>query len=129
MITIVVAALLGGADPGATFIHNFMQCLHEADANARSQKVAPDSYTAFARQHCSNPQESYHASLVSEDVKHGMSHKDAVSDAASIINSYYSERHDNYEAFYKRNQPVADDKAPPSAPQVTPPPTPASQPK
>lgn len=129
MITIVVAALLGGADPGATFIHNFMQCLHEADANARSQKVAPDSYTAFARQHCTSSEAPYKSSLVSEDVKHGMSHKEAVSDAASILDSYYSERLGNYQAFYKRNQPVADDKAPPSTPKVTPPPTPASQPK
>jgi hypothetical protein len=131
MITIVVAALLGGAgaDPADTYIHSFVQCLHDADSNARSQKIAPDTYSGFARQHCSSPQESYHAALVTEDEKHGMSHKEAVSDAASVIDSYYSERSDNYQAFYKRMQPVADDKAPVPAPKVTPPVTPAAQPK
>lgn len=129
MITIVIAAMLGGADPGASSIHNFMQCLHQADADARSQKVVPDGFVAFAKQHCASVETPYHASLVGEDVSHGMSHKEAVSDAASIIDSYYSERLDNYKAFYKRNQPVVDDKAAPSTPKVTPPPTLVSQPK
>lgn len=130
MISIVIAAMLGGAaDPADTYIHSFVECLHQADADARSQKIAPDGYAAFVRQHCSSPQESYHASLVTEDEKHGMSHKEAVSDAASIIDSYYSERSDNYQAFYKRTQPETADKAPASPPKVTPPVVPAAQPK
>lgn len=129
MITIVIAAMLAGGDPGSTSIQHFVQCLHDSDADAKSQKIAPDTYTAFARQHCASAASPYQASLISEDVKHGMSHKEAVSDAASIIDSYYSERLDNYKVFYKSNLSVADDKSPASPPKVTPAPTPASQPK
>jgi len=128
MITIVIAGLVAGADPSATAIHNFIECLHQVDADARSQKVAPDTFDSFAKQHCASVEGAYHASLVSEDVSHGMSHKEAVSDAASIIDSYYSERRDNYQAYFKRTQPTPDE-TPAPAPKVTPPPTPAAQPK
>lgn len=128
MISIVIAALVAGADPSATYIHNFVECLHQVDSDVRSQKLAPDGFDAFARQHCATAETPYRASVVSEDVKHGMSHKDAVSDAASVIDSYYSERHDDYQAFYKHTQ-AAQDQAPPSTPGATPPPTPAAQPK
>lgn len=128
MITIVFAGMLAGADPSAPFIHNFLECLHQVDADARSQKVAPDAFDAFAKQRCASVQGAYQASLVTEDVSHGMSHKEAVSDAASIIDSYYSERHDNYQVYFKRTQP-APNETPASPEKATPPPTPAAQPK
>lgn len=129
MITIIVAALLGGAEPVDTNIHNFLQCLHDTDASARSQKIAPDRYDDFAKQRCASAQAAYQTSLTSEDVKHGMSHREAVSDAASIIDSYYSERRDNYQAYYKRNQSADADNSSSSPPKVTAPLTPASTPK
>jgi hypothetical protein len=128
MITILIAGMLAGADPSATYIRNFMECLRDVDSEARSQKVAPDGFDAFARQHCANVETPYKASIVTEDVSHGMSRKEAVSDAASVIESYYSERRDNYQAFYKRSQSASAD-APAAPPKVTPPPTPAAQPK
>jgi len=128
MITILIAGMVAGADPSAAYIRNFMQCLHDVDSDARSQKVAPDGFDAFARQHCASVETPYKASLVTEDVSHGMSHKEAISDAASVIDSYYSERRDGYQAFYKRNQAESED-TPASPPKVTPPPIPAAQPK
>ena len=129
MITIVIAALVAGADPSATYIHDFMQCLRKADSDAKSQKIAPEAFIAFARQHCATAESPYQASLISEDVKHGMAHKEAVSDAALIIDSYYSERLDDYKTVYKRAQSVATEDSAPSQPKVTPASTPASQPK
>jgi hypothetical protein len=124
MIAIVVAAMIGGADPSAALIHDFNQCLRQAGSDAKTQKIAPDALVAFMRAHCSSAETPYKASLVTEDVKHGMSHKEAVSDAASIIESYYSERLDDYKVDYKpADQPAA------STPKATPPPTPAAQPK
>ena len=128
MITILIAGMVAGADPSATYIRNFMQCLHDVDSDARSQKLAPEAFDAFARQHCASVEAPYKASVVTEDVSHGMSHKAAISDAASVIDSYYSERRDGYQAFYKRNQTASED-TPASPPKVTPPPTPAAAPK
>lgn len=129
MITILIAAMLGGADPGAARIHDFNQCLHQAASDAETQKVTPELFTAFLRGHCATAEAPYKASLVIEDVKHGMSRKEAVSDAASIIASYYSDRLDNYKLIYKHTEQAASDSTPPAQPKVTPAPTPAAQPK
>lgn len=136
MIAIVVAAMIGSADPSAALIHDFIQCLRQAGSDATSQKIAPDAFVAFARAHCAAAEAPYKSSLVSEDVKHGMSHKEAVSDAVSIIDSYYSERFDDYKAATKFAQQSNANRSAPSqsqsaaaAPKAPPPPvTPASTP-
>lgn len=126
MIMIAVAAMLAGADPGAEPIHNFIQCLRQAVSDAKSQKVAPDGFVAFARQHCASAEAPYKSSVISADVQHGMSHKEAISDAASLADSYYSERLDDYKVGYKPPEQATATAAPAVA---TPPPTPAAQPK
>lgn len=136
MIAIVVAALIGSADPSAALIHDFNQCLRQAGSDAQLQKIAPDAFVAFARAHCATAEAPYRASLVSEDVKHGMSHKEAVSDAASIVDSYYSERLDDFKAASKfaeqsnANAPSvpSQSQSPAAAPKAAPPVTPASAP-
>ena len=133
MITIVIAALLGGADASAATIHNFIQCLRQTESEAKSQNVPPDGFVAFARQHCGSAEAPYKSALTSDDVQHGMSHKAAESDAASVINGYYSDRLDDYKVGYKPAAPqpkeVAEQSKANSAPAAQLQPTPASQPK
>ena len=129
MIIFVAAAVAAAAaDPSAGLLHKFMQCLTHADADAKTQKVTPDAFAAFMRQQCAGTETPYRASLVSADVQHGMSHKSAISDAASLIESYYSDRNEDYAVSYKLLAPKTEAATAPSPQQakVTPAAAPAA---
>jgi hypothetical protein len=127
MITIVIAAMLGGAGTEADLRHNFVQCLKTSVEQAKTQKVAIDGYVAFARSTCATSGSPFKAALINADVQHGMSHKDSVSDADSQLDDYFSEWLDHYKSDVDRSG--SETAAAPPAPKVTPPPTPAAQPK
>ena len=128
MITILIAAMLGGAGAETELRNTFADCLKAAVQQAKTQKIAPDGYVAFARTACANSEAPFKAALINADVQHGMSHKDSVSDADSQLDDYFSEWLDHYKADVQRNanDAAAADGTPP---KVTPPPTPAAQPK
>ena len=94
MIGIVMSMLLAGA--GADLRHDFADCLKQADTKAQSQKVAVEGFVAFAKTTCASAQAPFESSLTTTNVSHGMSKKAAASDAADQIDSYYSERLENY---------------------------------
>ena len=94
MIIFAAALMLGGA--GADVRHDFSDCLKQASAQARNQKVGVEGFIAFAKTNCANAEAPFQASLVTANVSHGMSKKSAASDAASQIDDYYSERLDSY---------------------------------
>lgn len=96
MIIFAAALMLAGA--GADLRHDFSDCLKQASAQARNQKVGVEGFVAFAKTNCANTEAPFQASLVSANVSHGMSKKSAASDAASQIDDYYSERLDTYKA-------------------------------
>lgn len=94
MIIFATALMLAGV--GADLRHDFSDCLKQASAQARNQKVGVEGFVAFARTNCASAEAPFQASLVSTDVSHGMSKKSATADANSQIDDYYSERLDSY---------------------------------
>jgi|GEM_PF-1307339 len=129
MITIVIAAMLGAAGAETDLRHNFVQCLKTSVEQAKTQKVAIDGYVAFARSTCAASETPFKAALVGADIQHGMSHKDSVSDADSQLDDYFSEWLDHYKSDVDRSGTETAAAPPAPAPKVTPPPTPAAQPK
>ena len=71
MIIFATALMLAGV--GADLRHDFSDCLKQASAQARNQKVGVEGFVAFARTNCASAEAPFQASLVSTDVSHGMS--------------------------------------------------------
>ena len=94
MIGIFVTMLLAGA--GADLRHDFADCLKQADSKAQTQKLAAEGFIAFAKTTCAGSQALFESSLTSANISHGMSKKAAATDAADQIDSYYTERLENY---------------------------------
>ena len=94
MIGIFVTMLLAGA--GADLRHDFADCLNQADSKAQTQKLAAEGFIAFAKTTCAGSQAPFESSLTSANISHGMSKKAAATDAADQIDSYYTERLENY---------------------------------
>ena len=94
MIGILVTMLLAGA--GADLRHDFADCLKQADSRAKSEKVAVEGFVAFAKTTCAGSEAPFQSSLTSANASHGMSKKAAATDAADQIDSYYTERLENY---------------------------------
>ncbi len=94
MIGIFVTMLLAGA--GADLRHDFADCLKQADSKAQTQKLAAEGFIAFAKTTCAGSQAPFESSLTSANISHGMSKKAAATDAADQIDSYYTERLENY---------------------------------
>jgi len=94
MIGIFVTLLLAGA--GADLRHDFADCLKQADSKAQTQKLAAEGFIAFAKTTCAGSQAPFESSLTSANISHGMSKKAAATDAADQIDSYYTERLENY---------------------------------
>jgi hypothetical protein len=105
MIGIVVTMLLAGA--GADLRRDFATCLKQASSKAQTEKVAADGFVAFARTTCASTEAPFQASLTTTNVSHGMSKKAAATDAADQIESYYTERLENYKIEL---QPLAPEK-------------------
>jgi hypothetical protein len=95
MIVIAAAMLLAGADT-SSLRHDFADCLKQASARAKTQKVEPDGFVAFAKSACAGVEAPFVSALTSANVSHGMAKKAAASDAQSQVGDYYSERLDSY---------------------------------
>ena len=107
----------------------FRVCLKEATIKATGEKIAPDGYDAYVRNHCSGPLSSFKSAATSFDMKNKMSRKAASEDAEGMVGDMVSSLQERYEYdFTKLNGPAKQDAAAPKA-AVTPQPTPAAEPK
>ena len=96
---------------------DFTDCLKKASLQAAAQQVAPDQYSAFARQQCSAQAASFKGALVAFDVKNGVKKGQAASDAQLQVDDYLAMSLEKYEA-----------KAPKARPNPTPQPVQAAAP-
>jgi hypothetical protein len=74
----------------------FTACLREAVEKGKAEKVAADSFEAYARTHCTAKSASFRDAMVSFDVKNKVPRRQATSDAESQINDYYTETGDRF---------------------------------
>ena len=98
---IYLVALQAGIDaPRAAF----GECLKQAAAKAKTDKMAPDAFTEFARTSCSAEAESLKSALVKFDVKYGIKRAQATADADVQIDDYFKGSASSYSAH---NKPAA----------------------
>lgn len=94
---------------------DFTECLKKASLQAASQKVAPDQYSAFAKNQCSGQGANFKAALVAFDVKNGVKRTQASSDADLQVDDYVAMSAEKYSAKASFNAKPA---APPTPPPV-----------
>jgi hypothetical protein len=90
----------------------FRACLKEATTKATGDKVAADAIDAYLKTACSGQLGSLRNALVAFDLKNGMAHKAAESDANSTVDDYMSGPIDHYKFSVASNSKPA----PPAAP-------------
>jgi len=102
---------------------DFTECLKKASLQASAQQVAPDQYSAFAKQQCAAAGANFKGALVAFDVKNGVKRDRASSDAQLQLDDYLAMSAEKYES----KATFAKAKPPPTpTPNVTPAPVPAS---
>ena len=110
----------------------FKDCLKQTSAKAKSEKVAPANYEAYARSACGAQLTGLTNSITSFNVKNGMKRKDAADDAELTAGDYLASSVDKYQylAGVDAQNAKAAVAAPP-APAATPTPqaTPVSVPQ
>lgn len=109
----------------------FRSCLKDASSKAANEKVAGDAYEAYVRNACSGELGSFQSATVKFDVGNKMSKKDASADADAMISDFVASARDHYDYIMRASEPAKQEASAPAvaAPAVTPPPTPASEPK
>ena len=75
---------------------SFRACLKQATTKATGEKVPADGIEAYLKTACSGQLGSLKNALVSFDLKNGMAHKAAESDASSTVDDYMSGPIDHY---------------------------------
>ena len=99
----------------------FRDCLKSQSAKAQQEKVGADDFEAYARKNCSVQLDSLRSALITFDMKNGMGHKAAASDADMTVDDYVASPVDKYR-FMAGRMTVQ------TAPAATPAPTPAPPP-
>ena len=74
----------------------FKDCLKATSAKAKSEKVTPANYEAYARSACSAQLSGLTSAITSFNVKNGMKRKDAADDAELTAGDYLSSSVDKY---------------------------------
>lgn len=74
----------------------FRDCLKQTSAKAKTEKVAPANYEAYARNACSAQLTGLTNAITSFNVKNGMKRKDAYDDAELTAGDYLSSSVDKY---------------------------------
>jgi len=93
---------------------DYANCLHKIVSQAEAQKVAPDQYSAFAKQQCAAQGATFKAALVAFDTKNGVKRDRASSDADMQLDDYLATSQEKYAAKVKFDAP------PPAAPAPAP---------
>jgi hypothetical protein len=97
----------------------FRNCLKVSSAKATTEKVAGDAFEAWARSACAPQLSALRNAIVGFNMKNGMSHKDAASDADLTVDDYLASSVDTYRFMAEVNKPEAAAKQP-AAPPATP---------
>ena len=98
---VYLLALQAGIDaPRAAF----GECLKQAAAKAKTDKMAPDAFTEFARTSCSAQADGLKDALVKFDVKYGIKRAQATADADVQIDDYFKSSASSYSVH---NKPAA----------------------
>jgi len=103
----------------------FKTCLKEASAKAGTEKIGADAYDAYVRAACSGQLGSFKSAAMAFDMKNKMSRKDSAADADAMVSDFLTSALDNYK--YVNAAVLAQKQV--EKPAVTPPPTPAAEPK
>jgi hypothetical protein len=109
----------------------FRNCLKEQSSKAANDKVAADGFEAYVRSACGAQLGAFKSAVVKFDMGNKMSRKAADDDADSMLADFLGSAAENYK--YRNGSNAAPTKEasapPPSAPKITPQPTPAAAPQ
>ena len=75
----------------------FKDCLKQTSLKAKSERVAPSNYEAYARNACSAQLSGLTTAITSFNVKNGMKRKDAADDAELTAGDYLASSVDKYQ--------------------------------
>jgi hypothetical protein len=90
MIVAFVALMAAPIDTAAKAPRTaFAECLKQALAEARTQKVAADAFDAFARTQCATTEDALKKAVMAIDVRNGIARKDAADNARQEMDDYY----------------------------------------
>ena len=107
-LTIASAVYLAGLQASITGPRMaFGNCLKQAEASAKAQKVSLDAYADFLRTACSAQGDKLKAALVAFDVKNGVGRSRASNDAAADVTEQFSASQENYEWISKTEAKAA----------------------
>ena len=98
----------------------FKDCLRQTSAKAKTEKVAPANYEAYARNACSAQLAGLTSAITSFNVKNGMKRKDAADDAELTAGDYLTSSVDKYQYLAGVDAENAKAAASAAAPAVTP---------
>lgn len=115
---------------------SFKDCLRQASAKAKSEKVAGNAYEAYARNACGAQLSALTNALIAFEVKNGVKRRDAATDADLTAGDYLASSVEKYQYLagvaadnQKAEAAAAAKAAQPATPAVTPAATPASAPQ
>lgn len=74
----------------------YKDCLKQASAQAKKDKVGGDAYEAYARNACATQITALRDALIGFEVKNGIKRKEAASDADLTVDDYLASSVDNY---------------------------------
>jgi hypothetical protein len=108
----------------------FRTCLKDASVKAAAEKVAADSYEAYARNACSGQLGTFKGAVIKFDMSNKMSRKASDDDADAMIDDFISGATDHYKYVLGSSSPTKQQASAPAAqPTATPQPIPAAEPK
>lgn len=100
MIVVVVAVasmLLAGVDMAASTQRKaLVVCLKDAQSKAKTEKIAPAGFNAYAQTACTKQMEALKAALIAIDMKNGIGRRDAAENAKMDIDGYFATADDRY---------------------------------
>lgn len=92
---LVAAALMAGSGSG-DLRHEYSSCLNDAVGTAKTAKVEIDGFKDYARKTCATVEDGFKTTLVSFDVKNGMSKTAASKDADVQLDDYVFTAQERY---------------------------------
>jgi hypothetical protein len=88
MIATMIAAVMLVLQPGGELRQEYVTCLNNAVASAKTSNIGVDGFKDYAHKTCATVEDGFKARLVSFNVKNGMSKKAASDDAQIQLEDY-----------------------------------------
>ena len=88
MIATMIAAVMLTMQPGGELRQDYITCLKNAVASAKTSNVGVDGFKDYAQKTCATVEGGFKARLVTFNVKNGMSKKAAADDAQIQLEDY-----------------------------------------